>query len=48
MVERRPAIAKSAARAMGILEFVVKKSAKPPTFKIIQDYTDIPKSSLSN
>ena len=48
MVERRPAIVKSAARAMDILEFVVKKSAKPPTFKTIQNYIDIPKSSLSN
>lgn len=37
---------KSAARALDVIEFIVK-TLKPPTFTIIQRETNIPKSSLS-
>jgi len=42
----KPSVVKSASRTLDILEFVVK-SAKPPTFTAIQEFMDIPKSSLS-
>lgn len=46
MNKNKPAIVKSASRALDIIEFVVK-NPKPPTFSAILDYMDIPKSSLS-
>ncbi|SDF82309.1 IclR family transcriptional regulator [Sporolituus thermophilus] len=42
----KPAIVKSASRTLDIIEFIVN-SAKPPTFTAIQEFLDIPKSSLS-
>lgn len=42
----KPAIVKSASRTLDIIEFVVN-CAKPPTFTAIQEFLDIPKSSLS-
>ena len=47
MSTQQPNLVKSAARTIDILEFVVKKSPKPPTFSALQEYTGIPKSSLS-
>jgi len=41
-----PAIVKSASRALDIIEFIIN-AHKPPTFAIIRDILDIPKSSLS-
>ena len=41
-----PAIVKSASRALDIIEFIIN-SPKPPTFAVIRDFLDIPKSSLS-
>lgn len=45
-MSRKPALVKSAARTLDVLELVVKHS-KPPTFTNIQEILDIPKSSLS-
>lgn len=39
-------LVKSASRVLDIIEYIVN-SAKPPTFKSIQESLDIPKSSLS-
>ncbi|MDF2929638.1 IclR family transcriptional regulator [Anaerospora sp.] len=39
-------LVKSASRVLDIIEYIVN-SAKPPTFKAIQESLDIPKSSLS-
>ena len=46
MSKSKPAIVKSASRALDIIEYVVK-NPKPPTFSAILEYMDIPKSSLS-
>jgi DNA-binding IclR family transcriptional regulator len=46
MSNKKPAIVKSASRALDIIEYVVK-NPKPPTFSAILEYMDIPKSSLS-
>ncbi|HWR45697.1 IclR family transcriptional regulator [Sporomusa sp.] len=46
MSNSKPAIVKSASRALDIIEFVVK-CPKPPTFTAILEHMDIPKSSLS-
>nr|WP_092070010.1 IclR family transcriptional regulator [Dendrosporobacter quercicolus]NSL48093.1 IclR family transcriptional regulator [Dendrosporobacter quercicolus DSM 1736]SDM05061.1 transcriptional regulator, IclR family [Dendrosporobacter quercicolus] len=41
-----PSIVKSAARTLAILEFIVQ-CPKAPTFTVLQEHMDIPKSSLS-
>ncbi|WP_425058923.1 HTH-type transcriptional regulator XynR [Sporomusa carbonis] len=46
MSNGKPTMVKSASRTLDIIEFIVK-SPKPPTFTGIQEYLDIPKSSLS-
>lgn len=43
---RKPAVVKSATRTLDVIEFIVN-SSKPPTFTAIQEFLDIPKSSLS-
>jgi len=45
-MSQKPSVVKSAARTLDILEFIVK-SPKAPTFTMLQELTDIPKSSLS-
>ena len=45
-MSQKPSVVKSAARTLDILEFIVK-STKPPTFTMLQELMDIPKSSLS-
>lgn len=45
-MSQQPAVVKSAARAMELLEYVVN-APKAPTFRVLQDTLDIPKSSLS-
>ena len=45
-MSQQPAIVKSAARALELLEYVVN-APKTPTFRMLQDTLDIPKSSLS-
>ena len=47
MINQQPNLVKSAARTIDIIEYVIKKSPKPPTFSSIQENTGIPKSSLS-
>lgn len=42
----KPSLVKSASRTLDIIEFIVN-SPKPPTFTTIQEFLDIPKSSLS-
>ncbi len=46
MASNKPSVVKSAARTLDILEFIVK-SPKSPTFTMLQEFMDIPKSSLS-
>ena len=45
-MSQQPAVVKSAARALELLEYVVN-APKAPTFRVLQDTLDIPKSSLS-
>lgn len=40
-------IVRSVSRALGIIEFIIH-SEEPPSFTVIQKFTGIPKSSLSN
>lgn len=47
MASQQPNLVKSAARTIDIIDYVVKSSAKPPTFSALQETTGIPKSSLS-
>jgi DNA-binding IclR family transcriptional regulator len=44
--KEQPLFVKSVARALAIINYVVK-SPKPPTFTMIQEVLDVPKSSLS-
>ncbi|MCX7779518.1 MAG: IclR family transcriptional regulator [Negativicutes bacterium] len=46
MKDIKKPLVKSASRTLDIIEFIVK-SPKPPSFTLIQQATDIPKSSLS-
>ena len=46
LAPNKPSVVKSAARTLDILEFIVK-SPKSPTFSMLQEFMDIPKSSLS-
>ncbi len=43
---QKPAVVKSAARTLDVIELIVQ-CPKPPTFTYIQEQLDIPKSSLS-